>query len=181
MQVTITWALRSDRNCLHGAVLACDKIWTRILFWVWFLKYLKRIQAHVMDWSFMGTERLDSEQHQIEEKSVQSCAISIRRRPGACSSNAASWQQWGRRSSLGTLGMPSTDTTQGINSLWEDSIRALPKAKKKEASGVIIYSMWGTWKEKTGGVQERGIVAGAGGDPRVWGDCTTGDRAHDGP
>ena len=48
----------------------------------------------------------------------------------------------------GTIGIPPLDTQQGINTWWERAIHAVPKEKRRETSGAIIYSMWGTWKER---------------------------------
>ena len=34
-----------------------------------------------------------------------------------------------------------------LNQWWGEMIRGIPKEKRKEANGAIIYSIWGVWKE----------------------------------
>ena len=48
----------------------------------------------------------------------------------------------------GTLGMVQPPMGRNLNTWWDDLLRGLPKEKRKEASGALIYAMWGTWKER---------------------------------
>jgi hypothetical protein len=49
----------------------------------------------------------------------------------------------------GTIpGVPQHPSGKSLNDWWDETISHLPKAKKREASGAIIYSMWGVWKER---------------------------------
>jgi hypothetical protein len=35
-----------------------------------------------------------------------------------------------------------------LNDWWDATISNIPKEKRREASGAIIYSVWGVWKER---------------------------------
>jgi hypothetical protein len=48
----------------------------------------------------------------------------------------------------GTFGVPPPPGGRSLNDWWDETISHLPKEKKREASGAIIYSMWGVWKER---------------------------------
>jgi hypothetical protein len=48
----------------------------------------------------------------------------------------------------GTFGIPPPPGGKSLNVWWDEVISHLPKEKKREASGAIIYSMWGVWKER---------------------------------
>ena len=47
----------------------------------------------------------------------------------------------------GHIGAPPPPNGSGLNAWWDLTIVGLPKAKRREASGAIIYSIWGVWKE----------------------------------
>ena len=46
---------------------------------------------------------------------------------------------------MGVLPPPNGRT---LDAWWDATITTLPKNKQREASGAIIYSMWGVWKER---------------------------------
>ena len=48
----------------------------------------------------------------------------------------------------GTIGVADAPMGHNINSWWDDLLRRLLKEKRREASGSLIYAMWGTWKER---------------------------------
>ena len=48
----------------------------------------------------------------------------------------------------GNMGVPTPPGGRSLNVWWDDTIAALPKERRREASGLIIYSMWGVWKER---------------------------------
>ena len=48
----------------------------------------------------------------------------------------------------GTIGIADAPMGRNLNSWWDDLLRRLPKEKRREASGSLIYAMWGTWKER---------------------------------
>lgn len=50
--------------------------------------------------------------------------------------------------SHGKIGIITLPAGRCINSCWEDTIGAIPKARRREASGEFIYAMWGVWKER---------------------------------
>ena len=48
----------------------------------------------------------------------------------------------------GQIGAPPPPNGSTLNAWWDATIASLPKNKRREASGAIIYSMWGVWKER---------------------------------
>ena len=48
----------------------------------------------------------------------------------------------------GTFGVASPVAGRSLNSWWDDTLSGLPKARRRAASRVLIYAMWGTWKER---------------------------------
>ena len=48
----------------------------------------------------------------------------------------------------GRLGVPPPAGGKSLNDWWDETIAALPKEKRRAASGAIIYSVWGVWKER---------------------------------
>ncbi|KAK1680570.1 hypothetical protein QYE76_041418 [Lolium multiflorum] len=48
----------------------------------------------------------------------------------------------------GTFSVLPPPGGKSLNEWWDEAISHLLKEKKREASGAIIYSMWGVWKER---------------------------------
>ena len=48
----------------------------------------------------------------------------------------------------GQIGAPPPPNANGFNTWWDTTLAGLPKAKRREASGAIIYSICGVWKER---------------------------------
>jgi hypothetical protein len=48
----------------------------------------------------------------------------------------------------GQLGVPPLAGGMTLNDWWDATISTIPKEKRREASGAIIYSIWGVWKER---------------------------------
>ena len=48
----------------------------------------------------------------------------------------------------GTIRTVTPPLDRSINAWWDDMFGRLPKEKSWEASGTIIYAMWGIWKER---------------------------------
>ena len=48
----------------------------------------------------------------------------------------------------GTIGTVTPPLGRSINAWWDDMLGRLPKEKRREASGTIIYAMWGIRKER---------------------------------
>ena len=46
------------------------------------------------------------------------------------------------------LEVPTAPGGRSLNAWWDDTIAALSKERRREASRLIIYSMWGVWKER---------------------------------
>jgi hypothetical protein len=52
----------------------------------------------------------------------------------------------------GSLGVVPPPLGDGINGWWDTEIVGIPKERRREASGAIIYTKWETWKERNGRV-----------------------------
>ena len=48
----------------------------------------------------------------------------------------------------GQTGAPSRTNGKNLNELWDETIAGIPKERRREASGLIIYSTCGVWKER---------------------------------
>ena len=46
------------------------------------------------------------------------------------------------------LGAPSHPNGRSLNEWWDATIAGIPKDRRREASGAIMYSIWGVWKER---------------------------------
>ena len=49
---------------------------------------------------------------------------------------------------IGVWGTLPPPLNRSINDWWDATIAAIPRAGRRGASGAIIYSLWGTWKER---------------------------------
>jgi hypothetical protein len=64
----------------------------------------------------------------------------------------------------GQLGVSPPAGGMTLNDWWDATISDIPKEKRREASGAIIYSVWGVWKERNRHVfnnvaKQPGVVA----------------------
>jgi hypothetical protein len=47
-----------------------------------------------------------------------------------------------------TIGVAPPSLGHNIDSWWDGMVTGIPKGKRREASGALIYTMWGIWKER---------------------------------
>ena len=48
----------------------------------------------------------------------------------------------------GNIGVAPPPLGHTLDRWWDGMMAGIPKERRREASGVFIYSMWGTWKER---------------------------------